>query len=216
MADDHETKQNVLKAEHEKKIQAASTLEEKQELEDKLQENLEKEKENFHQDYPKEVQTALEDSQQKIVKELETRQEQKKASAIEEDVRAHLRGFSRTIPSFIMAYSEQEGTEGGRNLKLSNFDDYTPDDVFQEVTGISETEFRFLRDGGDYEDPDTGETKHFEGHVFDEVVFDESIQEFLNLKEKLNNYFADTSDEDIFDYIPPQKTNQIFTPKMWW
>ncbi|MDY6345834.1 MAG: DEAD/DEAH box helicase family protein [Succiniclasticum sp.] len=213
VADDHETKQNVLKAEHEKKIQAASTLEEKQELEDKLQENLEKEKENFHQIIQKTVQTALEDSQQKIVKELETRQEQKKASAIEEDVRAHLRGFSRTIPSFIMAYSEQEGTERGRNLKLSNFDDYTPDDVFQEVTGISETEFRFLRDGGDYEDPDTGETKHFEGHVFDEVVFDESIQEFLNLKEKLNNYFADTSDEDIFDYIPPQKTNQIFTPK---
>lgn len=78
MADDHETKQNVLKAEHEKKIQAASTLEEKQELEDKLQENLEKEKENFHQIIQKTVQTALEDSQQKIVKELETRQEQKR------------------------------------------------------------------------------------------------------------------------------------------
>ena len=148
-----------------------------------------------------------------MVEELETRKEEKKARAIEEDVRAHLRGFARTIPSFIMAYSEQEGTGGGRNLKLSNFDDYTPDDVFKEVTGITEGEFRFLRDGGPYTDEATGKEMQFAGHVFDEVVFDESIQEFLTLKEKLNNYFADTSDEDIFDYIPPQKTNQIFTPK---
>ncbi|WP_337602839.1 DEAD/DEAH box helicase family protein [Acidaminococcus timonensis] len=213
VADEHEIKQNVLKAEHEKKVQAAASQEEKQKLEEKLQQDLAKEKQNFQQSIQETVQTALEDSQKAMVQQLETQKEQKKARAIEEDVRAHLRGFSRTIPSFIMAYSEQEGTEGGRNLKLSNFDDYTPDDVFQEVTGISESEFRFLRDGGPYTDEKTGKEMHFAGHVFDEVVFDEAIQEFLNLKEKLNNYFADASDEDIFDYIPPQKTNQIFTPK---
>lgn len=213
VADEHEIKQNVLKAEHEKKVQAAASQEEKEKLEEKLQQDLAKEKQNFQQAIQETVQTALEDSQKTMVQQLETQKEQKKARAIEEDVRAHLRGFSRTIPSFIMAYSEQEGTEGGRNLKLSNFDDYTPDDVFQEVTGISESEFRFLRDGGAYTDDKTGKEMHFAGHVFDEVVFDEAIQEFLNLKEKLNNYFADASDEDIFDYIPPQKTNQIFTPK---
>lgn len=213
VADEHEIKQNVLKAEHEKKVQAAASQEEKQKLDEELQQNLDKANQDFQQSIQETVKTALEESQKTMVQQLETQKEQKKARAIEEDVRAHLRGFARTIPSFIMAYSEQEGTGGGRNLKLSNFDDYTPDDVFQEVTGISEEEFRFLRDGGDYDDPETGETKHFGGHVFDEVVFDESIQEFLNLKEKLNNYFADASDEDIFDYIPPQKTNQIFTPK---
>ena len=213
VADEHEIKQNVLKAEHEKKVQATASQEEKQKLEEKLQQDLAKANQDFQQSIQETVQTALEDSQKAMVQQLETQKEQKKARAIEEDVRAHLRGFSRTIPSFIMAYSEQEGTEGGRNLKLSNFDDYTPDDVFQEVTGISESEFRFLRDGGPYTDENTGKEMHFAGHVFDEVVFDEAIQEFLNLKEKLNNYFADASDEDIFDYIPPQKTNQIFTPK---
>ncbi|WP_173003335.1 hypothetical protein, partial [Lactobacillus helveticus] len=65
--------------------------------------------------------------------------------SVEDDARAHLRGFARTIPSFIMAY-------GDRNLKLQNFDDYTEDDVFKEVTGITEDQFRFLRDGGDYID----------------------------------------------------------------
>ncbi len=29
----------------------------------------------------------------------------------------------------------------------------------------------------------------------------------------LANYFNEQSEEDIFDYIPPQETNQIFTPK---
>ena len=33
------------------------------------------------------------------------------------------------------------------------------------------------------------------------------------MKYKLRNYFDENNEEDIFDYIPPQKTNQIFTPK---
>jgi hypothetical protein len=70
-----------------------------------------------------------------------------------------------------------------------------------------------LRDGGKYIDEETGEEKKFEGHLFDDVVFDDSVKEFLHLKQKLANYFDEKSIEDIFDYIPPQKTNQIFTPK---
>ena len=35
----------------------------------------------------------------------------------------------------------------------------------------------------------------------------------MRLKAKLADYFDESSTEDIFDYIPPQKTNQIFTPK---
>ena len=44
-------------------------------------------------------------------------------------------------------------------------------------------------------------------------MFNDSVKEFLNLKKKLADYFDENSTEDIFDYIPPQKTNQIFTPK---
>lgn len=102
---------------------------------------------------------------------------------------------------------------GDGKLTLANFDDYTEDDVFLEVTGITEEDFRFLRDGGEYENPESGETEHFDGHLFDEVVFNDSIEEFWKKKQQLANYFDESLEEDIFDYIPPQKTNQIFTPK---
>ncbi|WP_270627616.1 DEAD/DEAH box helicase [Ligilactobacillus ruminis] len=152
------------------------------------------------------VKKTVEDVPATVVKRVEKHEEEKKLHNVEDDARAHLRGFSRTIPSFIMAY-------GDENLTLQNFDDYTEEDVFKEVTGITEDQFRFLRDGGDYVDTETNEKKHFDGHLFDEVVFNDSIQQFLEKKNELSDYFQDDSKEDIFDYIPPQKTNQIYTPK---
>ena len=71
----------------------------------------------------------------------------------------------------------------------ANLDDHTEDDVFLEVTGITEEQFRFLRDGGDYIDPETGRTEHFRGHLFDEVVFNDSVAEFWKKKLKLADYF---------------------------
>lgn len=105
-----------------------------------------------------------------------------------------------------MAYGTEE-------TALENFDAIIPDDVFMEVTGISLAQFRLLRNGGTYANEQTGEEEIFEGSFFDPVVFNDSVREFLNLKKKLANYFDEDSAEDIFDYIPPQKTNQIFTPK---
>lgn len=139
-----------------------------------------------------------------VVRTVETEKATKKKEAIEEDIRGHLRGFARTIPAFLMAY-------GDESTCLENFDAIIPDEVFIEVTGISLEQFRMLRDGCDYEDE--GVMKHFDGHCFDPIVFDDAVQEFLCLKRQLANYFDESQAEDIFDYIPPQKTNQIFTPK---
>lgn len=125
---------------------------------------------------------------------------------IEDTVRDHLRGFSRTIPSFLMAY-------GDDTVTLATFDNIIPGNVFLEVTSITLDQFKLLRDGGKYIDKETGEEKEYQGHLFDSVVFDDSVKEFLALKKKLADYFDEKSIEDIFDYIPPQKTNQIFTPK---
>ena len=101
---------------------------------------------------------------------------------------------------------------GDMDVTLETFDTIIPDNVFKEVTSITLDEFRFLRDGGDYTDED-GNTKHFNGNIFDAMVFNDSITEFVELKDKLADYFDESIPEDIFDYIPPQKTNQIFTPK---
>lgn len=148
----------------------------------------------------------VEESKKEVVKTVETNKREREKSVIEEGIRNHLRGFSRTIPSFLMAY-------GNDKVTLATFDTVIPDKVFKEVTSITLDQFRFLRDGGSYEDPETGEQKEFSGQLFDPVVFDDSVKEFLALKKKLADYFDEKSVEDIFDYIPPQKTNQIFTPK---
>lgn len=128
---------------------------------------------------------------QKSTEEILQKAEEKKRATVEDDIRARLRGFARTIPSFLMAYGEPTTT-------LANFDENIKDEVFKEVTGITLDQFRALRD-----------TYNF----FDPVVFDESVQEFLHKKAELANYFDDSQTEDIFDYIPPQRTNQIYTPK---
>ena len=160
----------------------------------------------FNENLKNAVGEFIKASQQEAVKEVETKKQEREKSTIENSIRDRLRGFSRTIPSFLMAY-------GNENVTLANFDEIIPDGVFLEVTSITLKQFRFLRDGGDYVEEETGETKHFAGKLFDPVVFDDSVKEFLSLKKKLANYFDENSEEDIFDYIPPQKTNQIFTPK---
>lgn len=148
-----------------------------------------------------------EDSSKEVIEKVETRINQRRKSDIEESVRDHLRGFSRTIPSFLMAY-------GDNHVTLGNFDTIVPNSVFLDVTSITLDEFRFLRDGGTYVDAETGEQKEFAGRLFNPIVFDDSVQEFLRLKKKLADYFNEQNLEDIFDYVPAQKTNQIFTPKV--
>ena len=98
----------------------------------------------------------VEESKKEVVKTVETNKREREKSVIEEGIRNHLRGFSRTIPSFLMAY-------GNDKVTLATFDTVIPDKVFKEVTSITLDQFRFLRDGGSYEDPETGEQKEFSG-----------------------------------------------------
>lgn len=157
--------------------------------------NYEAKKQQIEDDFKKEVvdtvETKTKELAQKSTETILKKAEDKKKNTVEDDVRARLRGFARTIPSFLMAYGEPTTT-------LTSFDTTIKDEVFREVTGITLDQFRKLRD-----------TYNF----FDAVVFNESVQEFLRKRAELANYFDETQDEDIFDYIPPQQTNQIFTPK---
>lgn len=206
LADELDDKKKLAEVNYQQKQAVAQSEAELHEAKQEYEAESESILQEFTEKARQQVQKIVADTPANVIEQVEKHQEEQKMKNVEEDARAHLRGFSRTIPSFIMAY-------GDENLTLQNFDDYTEDDVFKEVTGISEDQFRFLRDGGDYVDAETGEKKHFEGHLFDEVVFNDSIQEFLNKREALSNYFDESNDEDIFDYIPPQKTNQIYTPK---
>lgn len=177
------------------------------EINQEFDEKIERAAEQFQETLKIGLEELVEESKKDVVRTVETNKREREKSVIEEGIRDHLRGFSRTIPSFLMAYGDNEVT-------LATFDTIIPDNVFKEVTSITLDQFRFLRDGGSYKDPETGEEKEFVGRLFDPVVFDDSVKEFLALKKKLADYFDEKSVEDIFDYIPPQKTNQIFTPKV--
>lgn len=146
---------------------------------------------NFHKDLATTVENKTRELAQQSTEMILKKAADKKKNTVEDDIRARLRGFARTIPSFLMAY-------GGPNITLSNFDTTIKDEIFKEVTGITLNQFRALRDKYNF---------------FDQVVFDESVQEFLRKRQELANYFDESQEENIFDYIPPQQNNQIFTPK---
>ena len=131
--------------------------------------------EKFNEELTTSISDFAKESTKETVKTVEKKKRERDKDTIEDGVRDHLRGFSRTIPSFLMAY-------GDDSVTLATFDRIIPDKVFLEVTSITLKQFRLLRDGGDYVEQETGITKHFEGQLFDAVVFDDSVKEFLALK----------------------------------
>jgi hypothetical protein len=140
------------------------------------------------------VKNKVEQKEQEVVEKVQKTKE--------DEIRDRLRSFTRTIPMFVMANSSKE------EITIDNFDVEITDTDFLDLTSITKEEFHKLRDGFDYEE--NGVRKTFQG-VFNKYRFNASIAEFRLKKEQLANYF--TADEDIFELIPNQKTNQIFTPK---
>ena len=184
-----------IKEEIQQEIEKAEDKGQIENLQESLKRRLEKNNLVHNEKLKDNLKTEVEQMPEKLIEQVEIKRVEELKQSAQDEIRDHLRGFSRTIPSFIMAY-------GDENLTLATFDTYVPDNIFYEVTGITIEQFRYLRDGG----------HDFIGHLFDRATFDEAIQEFLRKKNELSNYFEDQK-EDIFDYIPPQKTNQIFTPK---
>ena len=201
---DFEQQRKMAQVKHDETVQQATNKKEIAEAEKTLRQEMEMALKGVNDAIKEATDEIINNKPKEVIERIEKDKEERKKESVEEEVRAHLRGFARTIPSFIMAYDDG-------NLTLDNFDKNIENEVFQEVTSITLDEFRFLRDGGDY--TENGVKKHFNGHLFDEVVFDDSISEFRKKRQELANYFDESQEEDIFDYIPPQKTNQIFTPK---
>lgn len=141
------------------------------------------------------VQQKVEQQEEKVVEEVR--------KSKEDEIRAHLRAFTRTIPMFIMANVSRD------EITIDTFDLDISDEDFVDLTNITKEEFHKLRDGFDYT-TEAGERKTF-GGVFDRYKFNASIAEFVAEKKERANYF--TSNDDIFELIPNQKNNQIFTPK---
>ena len=201
-----------IKDERDKALQSASSaaqIAEINEAYDRKQSEAESRRQQSFSDLDNEgKQIAME-----IVSEKLTQQEEKaEAQPFIEKVKDDLSSLASAVPTFLMAYGTYN-EDGSCKTTIENLDENISEEVFQEVTGISKEQFKLLRDGGDYTDPLTGESRHFDGNVFNAPVFNTAIADFMRLRRELANWFEEGDDRDIFDYIPPQKTNQIFTPK---
>ncbi len=185
----NKTETDTLRKETEEKIKQTIAEYENAEIKDPqvLKENLKK---VIERDF------VFEKVGQQEAKNVEEVQKSK-----EDEVRDHLRAFTRTIPMFIMANSTKE------TITIDNFDEEVIDEDFVDLANITKKEFHMLRDGFDYKE--NGENKHF-GGVFDKYKFNASIAEFIAEKNRRSDYF--NTNEDIFELIPNQKNNQIFTP----
>lgn len=138
---------------------------------------------------PEEKQELIKEAAKEI-KETAKRKTEERKKKEEDEYRDKLRGFARTIPMLLHAY--------GRNgITFDDLEKIIADDVFEQITGISKDEFRVLR----------------KESYFNEDNCNVAIKEFMSREEALSNYFSIGVDADIFDYIPMQEQNRVFTPK---
>lgn len=210
--EDHRIDKKKIETEKKKALEKATTQEEIKRTEELYSKKEKEADKKHHEKIETLVEEFVEEATPEIVKTVETEKREKESNALQMTIKDHLRGFTRTIPSFLMAYGTDEN-HMEQTITLENFDQIVPEEVFQEVTSISLENFRFLRDGGDFKNPETGEIEHFKGNIFDPVIFNQSVLEFNKKRDQLAGYMKSTNNRDIFDYIPPQKNNQIFTPK---
>ncbi len=143
-----------------------------------------------------------------VIREEEDNYEKEEKSEMDQ-IRRKLRTFTRAIPSFIMAASTDVD-----KITLDNIEDTVSDKDFEELFTEKDSEpftkddFRKIR--GPWTNPETGET--FEG-FFDRYTFNAAIREFEEKRQEIADYLSPGAKEDIFSYIRPLKTNQIFTPR---
>ena len=120
----------------------------------------------------------------------------KKQKTEEEKFRDHLRGFARTIPVLLMAYAYD-------GMTFEDLEEQIPPADFEQVTGITKEQFEYLRQARD----DSGEP------IFVESAFNSAIHEFLKRKRATEHYYKSEVEGDIYDNIPSQENNRVFTPK---
>lgn len=144
---DFQIQQKILEKEREEKLREASTKEEMKIVNQQIDEQKKRAVETLQQTIKESVDTFIDTAGRTVIEGVETEKREQKKRSIEDGIKDHLRGFSRTIPSFLMAYGDEDTT-------LETFDQIIPDKVFKEVTSISLEQFRLLRDGGQVQNPE--------------------------------------------------------------
>lgn len=102
-ADEFNTQKRIIDTEFQKKINDVETPEEKYQVGKNYSAQLEQAKRDFTTSVEQDIKKQIQNTPTEIIERVEQYKEEQKERDVEDDVRSHLRGFSRTIPSFLMA-----------------------------------------------------------------------------------------------------------------
>lgn len=124
-----------------------------------------------------------------------------------DQIRKKLRTFTRAIPSFVMACKDPN------TITIDNIEDTVSDEDFKQLFTEKDSEPFTKDDFRKIRGPFTAsDGTVFEG-FFDKYTFNAAIREFEEKRKEVADYLVPGTKEDIFSYIRPLKTNQIFTPR---
>lgn len=112
-----------LEKEHEELLSLCNTDDDVKAVNEEFEEKKKAAVETFKQTLSDSVDDFVKLAGEDVVRTVETQKKEQQKKGIEDSVKDHLRGFSRTIPSFLMAY-------GDDGVTLATFDRIIPDDVF--------------------------------------------------------------------------------------
>ena len=107
---DYKQQAMIAKTEFEHKQKEAESEQEVKAAEQEFQQDMADVMAAFVKTVQENVQKTIEDKPKELVEQLERHKVEHEKKTVEEEVQAHLRGFSRTIPSFIMAYGDEKLT----------------------------------------------------------------------------------------------------------
>ena len=130
VVDNYRIDQSQLETQRTQQLQSCATAQQRKQVNREFDAKQQQSTAALMENLQSTIQQTAQEMQQTIVRTVETNQKEQEKKGYEDTVRDHLRGFSRTIPSFLMAY-------GDETVTLANFDRIIPDKVFQEVTSIT-------------------------------------------------------------------------------
>ena len=107
---------NIARAELEQARREAESPEEIRQAEEAYHSTVQDALDNLTEAMQEEAQRTIEAKPKELVEQMEQHKAEEEKRTVEEDIRAHLRGFARTIPSFIIeSFAESSGTPGCRS-----------------------------------------------------------------------------------------------------
>ena len=104
VVDNYRIDQSQLETQRTQQLQSCATAQQRKQVNREFDAKQQQSTAALMENLQSTIQQTAQEMQQTIVRTVETNQKEQEKKGYEDTVRDHLRGFSRTIPSFLMAY----------------------------------------------------------------------------------------------------------------